>query len=458
MNNLGTVGTALWKDDRPSSRRPPLESDLDVDVAIIGAGYTGLWTAYYLRKEDPTLRIAVLEKECAGFGASGRNGGWASAIFPVSLARVAKLYNHQAALDLQEAMNGAVDEIGRATAEEGIDCSYAKEGHLGLARTKAQLARAKAAVAGSESFGTSGQSRLLGADEARSIINADRVLGANYTPHCAVIQPDHLVRGLATWLDNNGGTIYEDTTVTDIGEGTVHTNRGTVTAEVVVRATEGYTPCFPRFRRDVAPLYSLVVATAPLPQELREELGFTTRTAFNDMRNLRIYAQPTADGRLIFGGRGAPYHFNSRVDQSFEQNDRIHDGIVETMHDFFPKLRDIPVTHRWGGPLGVPRDWFPSVGFDRGHKLAWAGPYVGDGVATSNLAGRILRNLILNRDEKINSLPVVDHRSPKWEFEPFRWVGVNAGLAAAQVGDIEERLTSRPSTVSSLLEKLTGAH
>ncbi|MGW5153796.1 NAD(P)/FAD-dependent oxidoreductase, partial [Rhodococcus koreensis] len=187
-------------------------------------------------------------------------------------------------------------------------------------------------------------------------------------------------------------------------------------------------------------------------------LGLDGRTAFNDMRNLRIYAHPTSDGRLLFGGRGAPYHFGSKVDSSFDVDEKIHDKIIDTMHEFFPALRDVPVTHRWGGPLGVPRDWFPSVGYDQHNKTAWAGPYVGDGVATSNLAGRILRNLILDKRDDLNSLPVVNHRSPKWEVEPFRWFGVNAGLRAAATADLEERVTGKPSTVSALLEKLTGAH
>ena len=128
------------------------------------------------------------------------------------------------------------------------------------------------------------------------------------------------------------------------------------------------------------------------------------------------------------------------------------------MHDMFPALRDIPITHRWGGPLGVPRDWFPSVGYDRATKIAWAGPYVGDGVATSNLAGRIVRNLLLDERDDLNTLPVVNHRSKKWEVEPFRWLGVNAGLQAAAAADLEEALTKKPSRVSAVLENLTGAH
>lgn len=450
--------TALWKAGCAKGRRPSLTQDVDVDVAIVGAGFTGLWTAYYLLKSDPGLRVAIVEKEAAGFGASGRNGGWASAIFPISLARVAKLYGHDAALDLQEAMNESVDEIGRVCDEDEIDCSFSKCGFVSLARNSAQLARARSSVQASNDFGTHDQVHLLDAEEAAARVNATSVLGGTYTPHCAVIHPDRLVRGLAKWVTSHGGTIYEDTPALAMESGRVLTPGGTVTAEVVVRATEAYTPAFPQFHREVAPLYSLVVATAPLPEDLRLQLGLDTQQAFNDLRNLRIYAQSTADGRIVFGGRGAPYHFRSSVKPEFDSDERIHDKIVATMHGFFPQLRDVPVTHRWGGPLGVPRDWFPSVGLDRTQGIAWAGPYVGDGVATSNLAARVLRNLILSHDDRLNTLPIVGHRSPKWEIEPFRWLGVNAGLAAASLGDVEERITKRPSAVSGLLEKLTGAH
>ncbi|MDM7489741.1 FAD-binding oxidoreductase [Rhodococcus sp. GXMU-t2271] len=452
-------GTPLWQEDRRhDSRRPALPGNLTADVAIVGAGFTGLWTAYYLLQADPSLKVVLLEREYAGFGASGRNGGWASSIFPVSLARVEQLYSHRAALDLQTAMNDTVTEIGHVVEAEGIDCDYARDGFVSLARSEAQLARARATVDGAEKFGVHGQWRFLDADEACAKINADGVRGAIFTEHCALLQPDKLVVGLAAWVEEHGGVIYENTAVDEIGTGVVRTAHGTVTASVVVRATEAFTPEFAAYRRNVAPLYSLVVATAPLPDELRASLHLDSRTAFNDMRNLRIYAHPTSDGRLVFGGRGAPYHFGSKVDSSFDVDPKIHEKIVATMHEFFPALRDVPITHRWGGPLGVPRDWFPSVGYRPADKLAWAGPYVGDGVATSNLAGRILRNLILDAPDDLNALPVVNHTSPKWEVEPLRWFGVNAGLRAAATADLEERITGRPSKVSALLEKLTGAH
>ena len=446
----------LW--GAPTRRRPPLPGDHDADVVIVGAGYTGLWTAHYLLDADPSLRVVLVEKEYAGFGASGRNGGWCSAIFPVSLDHVAKATSRDAAVRLQREMNATVGEIARVTRQEGIDCDLAQHGFVSLARNAAQLARVGAGRDAASRFGLDDQWRVLSRGDAAKLVDADGVLGGAFTEHCALVHPGKLVRGLAELVERQGAVIHEATPVGRIGRGFVTTPYGRVNAPVIVRATEGFTPTLPGRRRNLVPLYSLVLATEPLGGTLRAELGLRRRVAFNDLRNLRIYAQLTADGRLVFGGRGAPYHFGSAVSESFSTHSRIHAGIRETMLSFFPALANAKITHRWGGPLGVPRDWHPSVGFDRANGHAWAGSYVGDGVATSNLAARILRNLILRRDEPINDLPIVDHHSPRWEPEPLRWLGVNAGLLAARLGDVEERLTRHPSHISRLLERLTGAH
>lgn len=450
------AGRPLWHEDAP--RRARLQSRSDVDVAIVGAGYTGLWTAYYLLKADPSLRVSILEKEYVGFGASGRNGGWASSIFPISLPHVAKTSSKASALHLQAAMNETVDEIGRVVEVEDIDADFAKQGFISLARSKAQLERARATVQASAAFGLPDQWKLLGPDAASEIVEATAVHGALFTDHCALIHPGRLVRGLAAAVERHGARIYEGTAALSLGDGRVVTEHGTVHAPVVVRATEGFTPQFKEHRRTLVPLYSLVLATEPVPSDVRQQLGLTHRAAFNDMRHLRIYGQVTADGRVVFGGRGAPYHFGSKVSPAFDTSDEIHTKIRQTMVELFPALRGLEVTHRWGGPLGVPRDWHPSVGLDRESGIAWAGPYVGDGVATSNLSGRILSNLILERDDDLNSLPIVNHRSPRWEVEPLRWLGVNLGLRAAALGDIEERRRDRPSRVAHVLESLTGAH
>lgn len=451
---LNLPNLPLWFDETP--RRPALQRDADCDVAIVGAGYTGLWTAYYLLKAQPDLRVTIVEAEHVGFGASGRNGGWASAIFPISLHQVAKFSSHADALHLQAAMNDTVDEIGRVLAAEGIEADYAKQGLVSLARSDAQLSRVAGAVQDSAAFRLPGQWRVLDARQATEMVGARGVQGGLYTPHCALIHPGKLVRGLARLVESLGATIHENTPATRIAPRGVTTPYGQLTAPIVLRATEAFTCQQAGQKRTVLPLYSLVMATAPLPADVQETLGLNHRRAFNDLRHLRVYAQMTADGRLVFGGRGAPYRLGSRM--TGDLVDGIHAGIHDTLVAFFPALRDLRVTHRWGGALGVARDFCPSVGFDPATGMARAGGYVGDGVATSNLAGRILRNLILRRDEPINRLPIVNHRSPLWEREPLRWLGVNFGLTAARIGDAEERLTKRPSRVAKLLEALTGAH
>ncbi|MDL5156057.1 NAD(P)/FAD-dependent oxidoreductase [Actinomycetospora termitidis] len=453
-----TAHTAIPVWGAPKRTRPQLPGDRDADVVIVGAGYTGLWAAYYLLEADPSLRVVVLEKHTVGFGASGRNGGWCSAIFPISLAHVAKNSSRRSAILLQEAMNDTVEEFVRVVRAEHIDADVAHEGFLALARTPAQLTRAQGQLDAAARLDLPDQWRVLGQDEAAKLVNADRVLGGAFTPHCATVHPGKLVRGLADVVERMGAVIHEGTEVQHIGPGYVDSPHGRVRAPRSIRATEGYTPTLPGHRRSLAPLYSLVLATEPLPESRLGELGLRHRLGFNDMRNLRIYAQTTEEGRIVFGGRGAPYHFGSKVSPAYDTNPRIHDKIHTTLLDFFPSLADVAITHRWGGPLGVPRDWHPSVGLDRATGHAWAGPYVGDGVATSNLAGRILRNLVLERDEPINDLPIVNHASPRWEPEPFRWLGVNAGLLAASAADREERLTQRPSRISAVLERLTGAH
>lgn len=443
---------------RAERSRPPLPASRDVDVVIAGAGLSGLWTAYYLLDADPTLRVVVLEKEHVGFGASGRNGGWCSALFPLPPDAVAATASPEAAARLQRELNATVGEVGRVARTEGIDCDFAHDGFLTLARNTAQLARARSGLDAAARLGLRDQWQALSRGETAQLIDAEGVLGGVFTEHCAVLHPGKLVRGLAEAVERRGAAIHEATPVDGLGDGVADTPRGRVRAAVVVRATEGYTPELPEHERTLAPLYSLVLATEPLSAELRATAGLHHRVAFNDLRHLGVYAQLTADGRLVFGGRGAPYHYGSRLSATFDTDSRIHARILRAVRNFFPALSEVAITHRWGGPLGVPRDWHPSVGFDSARGRAWAGPYVGDGVAASNLAGRALRNLVLGRDDPVNELPLVNHRSPGWEREPWRWLGVNAGLLAARLGDAEERVTRRPSRVSHALERLTGAH
>ncbi len=448
------MSRSLWLDQAPPERRTPLPGDRSYDVVVVGAGLTGLWTAHYLATGSDA-RVAVIDAEHVGFGASGRNGGWCSALFPASLRSLAALPGSSpaAALAQHRAMQDSVREVGDVAAQEGIACDYARGGTVVLARSAAQWQRARADHAVARGWGRDDM-ELLDRTAADTVLRGTGTVGATYTPDCAALHPARLVGGLATACERRGVAVFDRTRATSIEPGRVRTDRGTLTAEHVVRATEGYTPDLAGERRTVAPVHSLVIATEPLSAEVWEQIGLRRRETFSDHRHLVVYGQRTADDRLVFGGRGAPYHFGSRVHAAYDEVPRVFARLRATLVDLLPVVAPARVTHAWGGVLGVPRDWCASVGLDRSIGLGWAGGYVGDGVSTANLAGRTMRDLVLGRDTELTRLPWVGHRSPRWEPEPLRWLGINAGLRATILADAEERITRRPSVVARMMAPL----
>jgi glycine/D-amino acid oxidase-like deaminating enzyme len=453
---------SLWHDTMPHGawdlERPSLERDIEADVAIVGGGYTGLWTAYYLSRRDPSLRVVVLDAAFVGFGASGRNGGWCSALLPMGLDTIAASHGRDAAVQFQQAMHGTVDEVGTVAAREGIDCHYAKGGYVHMARTPVQLRRLRHELDDAVAFGFGDDDmRWLDADEARARVGATDVLGAVFTPHCAAIHPARLVRGLAEAVERAGVTIFEHTPARQIESHRVRTDHGTITAGTVVRATEAFTAALPGNRRAVAPIYSLMIATEPLPAELFAEIGLAERCTFDDGRRMIIYGQRTADDRLAFGGRGAPYHFRSSMKPAHERDDAVHLALHATLRELFPAIGEAAVTHRWGGAVAATRDWWCSVGLDRAGGTAWGGGYLGDGVATSNLAGRTLADLITGTESALVGLPWVDHRSRDWEPEPLRWAGINGVTKLIAGADrTEDRTGRRDPWRGGLVERLTN--
>ena len=303
--------------------------------------------------------------------------------------------------------------------------------------------------------------RWLDAGEVEQHCHATDVRSAMYTPHCAAIHPLRLVHAVAAAAQRRGVRIHEHTPVVTIEPRQVTTSRGRVRAGVIVLATEAFTVDLPGHHRDVIPLYSLMIGSEPLTSRQWDQIGLAHRPTFNDARNMIIYGQRTADGRIAFGGRGAPYHYASRIDPRFDRDERVRTMLVAAVRDLFPVLGDVEFPYHWGGPLGVPRDWQCAVRYDRSSGLATAGGYVGDGVATTNLAGRTLADLITGRDSDLVRLPWVQHRLRRWEPEPLRWLGVNVARRAAAGADAAEARSGRVAswqarTWTRLLDALTG--
>ncbi|KUN80161.1 FAD-dependent oxidoreductase [Streptomyces griseoruber] len=457
-------GISYWyADDGLPAVREPLGGDRSADVVIVGGGYTGLWTAYYLKKAAPDLRITVLEQRFCGYGASGRNGGWLYNGI-AGRDRYAALHGHEAAVRLQRAMNDTVAEVVRALAEEGVDADVHVGGVLEVARTPAQLARLKDFHAHELAYGETDR-ELYGARETAERLRITGAVGSTWTPHGARVHPVKLVKGLAAAVEALGVEVYESTPVTEIHAGRAVTPYGTVRAPYVLRCTEGFTAALKGERRTWLPMNSSMIATEPLTDEQWAAVGWAGREALGDMAHAYMYAQRTADGRIALGGRGVPYRFGSRTDHDGRTQPETVEALREILVAFFPALAGVRIAHAWSGVLGVPRDWCATVTLDRASGLGWAGGYVGSGVATTNLAGRTLRDLVLldfgrGGNTDLTVLPWVGHKVRRWEPEPLRWLGVQGMYATYRTADRRETQThsAGSSRLARLADRVAGRH
>ncbi|MFJ7965816.1 NAD(P)/FAD-dependent oxidoreductase [Streptomyces sp. NPDC096324] len=457
-------GVSFWyADDGLPAPREPLPGDATADVVVVGGGYTGLWTAYYLKKAAPSLRVTVLEQKFCGYGASGRNGGWLYNGI-AGRDRYAELHGQEAAVRLQRAMNATVDEVVRVAADEGIDADVHQGGVLEVAYTPAQLARLKAFHAHELSFGEKDR-ELYGAKETAERIRVADAVGSTWTPHGARLHPVKLLKGLAAAVEALGVTIHEQTPVTEIRPRQAVTPYGTVRAPYVLRCTEGFTANLKGQKRTWLPMNSSMIATEPLTDGQWAEIGWEGRETLGDMAHAYMYAQRTADGRIALGGRGVPYRFGSRTDNDGRTQQPTIDALYEILVRLFPSLTGVQVSHAWSGVLGVPRDWCATVTLDRSTGLGWAGGYVGSGVATTNLAARTLRDLVrqdsgLAGATELTALPWVGHEVRKWEPEPFRWIGVHGMYATYRTADRRERTThsAESSRLARIADRVAGRH
>jgi glycine/D-amino acid oxidase-like deaminating enzyme len=437
-----------WQARGVPPRRPSLPGGTEADVCIVGAGFTGLWTAYYLRRADPGLRVIVLEQDFAGFGASGRNGGWVTAGLPGSRSRYARYpRGRDGVRELERYLRETVDEVARVCAAEGIDAGLVKGGTLSVATSAAQDARLRQHLEHERSWGDGpGIVRYLSKTELDDRLHATGAIGALYYPDCARVQPADLVAGLAEVVTRSGALLYEGTRVTAISPGRAQTPAGDVRAPYILRCTEGFTAGLPGQHRTLLPMNSSMIITGPLSSAAWKTIGWDGCETLGDEAHAYIYAQRTADGRIALGGRGVPYRYGSGLD---------HDGAVATstvaqlgriLRRMFPVAAEAGLDHAWCGVLGVPRDWCATVMMDPRTGLGWAGGYTGQGVAAANLAGRTLADLVRGVPSPLTTLPWVGHRSPRWEPEPARWAGVRGLYALYRTADRLESAGHSPRT------------
>ncbi|MHB1166188.1 MAG: NAD(P)/FAD-dependent oxidoreductase [Candidatus Nanopelagicales bacterium] len=445
-------GVSLWWQQIGMRERfAPLVGDAECDVCIVGGGLTGLWTAYYLAKARPDLRITILEAEFAGYGASGRNGGWLAPSLSGSAARYGAKHGGPPAYErLHHEAARTVDEVIAVCDAEGIDADILRSGLLLAARNGAQVKRLRSALA------TEPEAIPLNAEEFRSRIRVDGVQGGAFEPHYARVQPAKLVQGLTRVVLDLGVTIHENTRVMAIDPHEAVAQRGKVRARYVLRCLEGYSATIRGHRRTWLPLNSAMITTEPLSEEQWSDIGWSGHELLGDVANVYFYAQRTADDRIAIGGRGVPYRFGSRVDVDGRTQRRTIASLRRTLDEIFPSLRGVAVTHAWCGVLGVPRDWCASVGLDERTGRGWAGGFVGSGLAATNLAARTLRDLVLGDATPLTSMAWTDSPSRRWEPEPLRWLGVSSTYALSRQADWLEARTNRPSRLSAAAQWISG--
>jgi glycine/D-amino acid oxidase-like deaminating enzyme len=437
------VNSSLWQGKQNITYRKSISKNDSFDVVIIGAGFSGLWSAFHLKQFQPNLKIAILEKEYVGFGASGRNGGWASAEYPTSSNRLIKENGLESYKNLRTAITKSIDEIGEIAKSNNWQIDYAKGGALVFARGNAQLSRISKEI--------DEEHQLLNKSQTTDLLNIPSALGSVFTPHCAALNPFKLVRALADHLEKLGVMIYEQSSVSEIRDKQVEVNGFNVNCTFSIRATEAFTPRKWMGNRQI-PIYSLMVATEPLSNEVVKEIRNTQRATFQEACHLITYAQITSDNRLALGGRGVRYKLFSRLSERSEIDNRMHSALEKRARSWFPQITDAKFEYRWGGAVALTRKWQAYLNFDQATGRAEIGGYVGDGVTLSYLVAKTLAEKMSN--VKTANLPFIDQGIGRWEPEPIRYLAVNAGFKATVLADYEEKITNRPSLLASIIDPL----
>jgi glycine/D-amino acid oxidase-like deaminating enzyme len=437
------MNTSLWQARQEIKPRNTINANKSFDIAIVGGGFSGLWSAYHLKKLQPSLSIAIFEKEYVGFGASGRNGGWASAEYPTSSKRLIREHGEESYKALRQELISSIDEIGAISAENKWDIDFAKGGSFVFAKNKGQLQRISKEI--------DSEHRYLNKDQTQELIGLPSALGAVFTPHCACLNPFKLTRALFEYLLNSGVEIFEKTEVSNIDSGKIIANGFEVACTYSIRATEAFTPRKWMGNKQI-PIYSLMIASQVLPIEVISQIRNAQRATFQEACHLITYAQITADNRIALGGRGVRYKLFSRLSERSELDNRMHSALEKRAKSWFPQIRDFDFEYRWGGAVALTRRWQSYLDFDLRTGQAAIGGYVGDGVTLSYLVSKTLAKKICGQETA--NLPFIDQKIGKWEPEPFRYIAVNAGFKASMAADFEEKLTGRPSFIASVIDPL----
>jgi glycine/D-amino acid oxidase-like deaminating enzyme len=436
----------------PGIACPPLTRETSADVVIVGGGFTGLWTAYFLTEAAPRLGVVVLEQDICGGGPSGRNGGFASGWWDELDALVA-LYGPDAAVRACRAISASIRSIGEFCAAHRVDAWFKKAGYVFAATAAEHLEVCERMVDLAREVGAADELRPLTADEVRARCDSAAFRGGAFMRDGASVQPALLVRGLRHVLLERGVRIHEGTAVTRLEAGppaTAFTPRGAVRARHAVMAINAWAMTWPWFRRRLVAWSSYIVLTAPAPDRL-EAIRWTGGEIASDLRTSIRYFRTTRDGRIAFGGGGG--RAATKIGDSFTRDTRAVVEAAEGFRRVFPSFADVPIVDAWGGPIDVSPTHLPSIGSVLPH-VHFAHGYTGNGVAPSHLAGRVLADLITGADSDAVGLPMVNTAPRKFPPQPLRAIGAAVVRRAIIAKDTAEERGHDANPLANAIARL----
>lgn len=405
----------------PYDPNPPVQGDIKTDVAIIGAGFTGLSTAYNLRKDAPNLSVAVLEGEVVGFGASGRNGGFSMTLFGLEPAVTKAFFGQQRTVEAHRYMERAVDYVDALVKEHQIQSDYWFPGFLRAATTPGYVKRIQHDLDILSSMGITGI-EWIDTARLRSEVDSPHFLGGWWEPRCGLLDPAKQARELKRIALQYGAQIYEQTPVSEIQRNDqgfiLNTPGGKVIARKIVFATNAYSHLIPQLKTKQVPAFTHMVVTEPLSEAQLVPIGWKNRQGIEDARNLVHYFRLTIDNRMAMGGSDVSLGYGG--DMEHDLNQRIFDDLERDIAWLFPSLKGVKIAKRWGGPVSVPVDMAPAIGYLGDSRALYSLGCVGHGVSMTHLNGRLLADLLLERKTDLTDVWFVNRRTIPWPPEPLR--------------------------------------
>jgi glycine/D-amino acid oxidase-like deaminating enzyme len=401
---------------------PALNKEITADIAIIGGGFTGLASAYHLISNNPEKNIVLLEATACGYGASGRNGGFADTGMH-NLWEILEREGPEKAREVYDITLEGLDAIRHFVTAHDVDCDFSARGSIELANEPAHMEELEDERRLHKEIGL--EARLINKEELQKIIRSERYEGGLWYPYGATVNPFKLARGMKRVVEEKGVEIYEKTPVLHVRYGNTpvaQAERGRVNAKTMVIATDGYSPMLGLFKRQVLPMCAYLIATEPLSEKQLASIGWTGREKLSDLKPVFDYFHLTPDNRIIFGGAGLRYLFGGRV--CGKPHKRTLEKVKQSLFETFPQLEGLKITHGWGGTLGMSYDFLPSIGtLDHNGHVLYAVAYSGEGTLLTQVAGKIVNHLYRKEENHLTRMFIVNKPIPKVWPEPFIYLG-----------------------------------